>query len=67
MAYNYLNKVGLTNLWGNIKAYITSKLSNKAEDNSVVHLTGNEMINGTKTFSDVKFNISAADIAAIIV
>ena len=48
MAYNYLNKVGLTNLWGNIKAYITSKLSSKANDNSVVHLTGNEDINGYK-------------------
>ena len=30
MAYNYLNKVGLGNLWGNIKNYITSKLSSYA-------------------------------------
>ena len=60
MAYNYLNKVGLGNLWGNIKNYITSKLSSyatkaenslKADDNTVVHLTGDESIDGTKTFT----------------
>lgn len=31
---------------------ISSTLSTKANDNSVVHLTGNETINGTKTFSN---------------
>lgn len=48
--------------------YATKTENNlKANNSDVVHLTGNETINGTKTFSAAKFNISAADIAAIIV
>ena len=59
MAYNYLNKVGLNNLWGNIKAYITSKLSSyatktenslKANDADVVHIKTTESITGRKNF-----------------
>ena len=56
----YLDKVGLGNLWGNIKNYITSKLSSyatktelntKANDSDVVHTTGDETINGIKYFT----------------
>ena len=51
----------------NFATTMTTLIGTKANNSDVVHLTGNETINGTKTFSDVKFNISAADIAAIIV
>src|SRR5574344_892582 len=42
MAYNYLNKVGLTNLWANIKAYVTSRVPTKVSEltNDSGYITG---------------------------
>lgn len=41
----------------NEKFATKEELENKADDNSVVHLNGNEIINGEKTFTDsVSFN-----------
>jgi hypothetical protein len=42
MAYNYLNKVGLTNLWTNIKAYVTSRVPTKVSEltNDSGYITG---------------------------
>lgn len=59
--YNFLNKTGLGEVWGNIKSYINSftfskaeinnNLSSKANDSDVVHNNGAETINGIKSFT----------------
>lgn len=46
-----------TIIGANEKFATKEELENKADDNSVVHLNGNEIINGEKTFTDsVSFN-----------
>lgn len=51
MPEEYLNKTGLSYFWTKIKAYIAGLLGSKANDSDVVHLTGNEIIAGTKNFT----------------
>ena len=51
----------LTQVFTEIKNWVVSKLSSKANDNDVVHTTGNEIVEGTKTFSSqIKGNISGS-------
>lgn len=46
----YLDNTGLAYFWGKIKAYVAALLAPKADDANVVHKTGDEVINGLKTF-----------------
>ena len=51
----------LTQVFTEIKNWVVSKLSSKANDSDVVHTTGNEIVEGTKTFSSqIKGNISGS-------
>lgn len=51
--YHYLDSIGLTTLWSKIKSLFATKteLASKANDNDVVHKSGDETIAGSKIFS----------------
>lgn len=51
---SYLDSIGLTSLWSKIKSLFATKaeLASKANDNDVVHKTGEETITNKKTFTD---------------
>lgn len=52
MSTKFLDNAGLSYFYLKIKNYFNSLLSTKANDVDVVHKTGNELIEGTKTFSN---------------
>lgn len=58
MPTEFLDKSGLSYFWSKLKAYISNLLSSKADDNAVVHTTGDETISGYKLFSnDIELKI----------
>lgn len=48
----YLDENGLEHFWGKIKDRVSSAVAPKANDADVVHKTGDETVQGTKTFSN---------------
>ena len=52
MPVNFLDETGFSYFWTKLKTYISNLLSSKADDNAVVHNTGDETISGYKLFSD---------------
>lgn len=53
---SFLDTIGLTTLWSKIKSLFATKaeLGAKANDNDVVHKSGNETIEGNKAFRNIK-------------
>jgi hypothetical protein len=51
--YTNLANIGIRNISGTMA--LTSDLNDKANDNAVVHLTGDEAISGNKTFTATRF------------
>lgn len=49
----FLDKAGLSYFWGKIKNLVQSSVSGLAVDSDVVHKTGDEDINGKKTFKGI--------------
>ena len=50
----------LTQVFTEIKNWVVSKLSSKANDSDVVHKSGNETINGTKLFTIAPLSANSA-------
>ena len=48
---DFLDELGLHQLWEKIKGLISSQTSNYAVDSAVVHIAGSETVTGPKTFS----------------
>ncbi len=48
----YLDENGLEHFWGKIKDHVDSAVAPKANDADVVHKTGDETVEGVKTFSN---------------
>ena len=50
MSEKFLDQYGLAYFWSKIKSYVAGLLGAKANDSDVVHKTGNENVQGIKTF-----------------
>lgn len=57
----YLDENGLEHFWGKIKDHVSSAVAPKADDADVVHKTGDETVQGVKTFQSTASGHTAGE------